>query len=50
MYAMQNVIKVKNISYQRYEELLLKKEALKKEAEQYQIKYNEIFNVLNNDT
>ena len=47
---MQSVIKVKNISYQRYEELLLKKEALKKEAEQYQIKYNEIFNVLNNDT
>lgn len=47
---MQDIIKVKNISYQRYEELLLKKEALKKEADQYQLKYNEIFNVLNNDT
>lgn len=46
---MQNIIKVKNISYQRYEELLLKKEAITKEAEQYKIKYNEIFNVLNND-
>lgn len=47
---MQNVIKVKNVSYERYEELLLKKEALKKEAENYKIQYNEIFNVLNNDT
>ena len=47
---MQNVIKVKNASYERYEELLLKKEMLKKEAEQYKIQYNEIFNVLNNDT
>lgn len=47
---MENVIKVKNISYERYGELLLKKENLKKEAEQYKIQYDEIFNVLNNDT
>lgn len=47
---MQDVIKVKNASYERYEELLLKKEALKKEAEEYQIQYNEVFNMLNNDT
>lgn len=47
---MENVIKIKNISYERYGELLLKKESLKKEAEKYQIQYNEIFNVLNNDT
>lgn len=47
---MENIIKVKNISYERYGELLLQKESLKKEAEQYQIQYNEIFNILNNDT
>ena len=47
---MQDLIKVKSLSYQRYEELLLEKEALRKEAESYQIKYNEIFNVLNTNT
>jgi len=47
---MQDVIKVKPISYQRYEELLIKKEKLLKEAEMYKIQYNEIFNALNNDT
>ena len=47
---MKDVIKVKNASYERYEELLLKKESLKKEADQYQVQYNEIFNILNNDT
>lgn len=47
---MQNIVKVKNISYQRYEELLLKKEALMKEAEEYKSQYDGIFNVLNNDT
>lgn len=47
---MQNIVKVKNISYQRYEELLLKKEALMKEAEEYKSQYDSIFNVLNNDT
>ena len=46
---MQSIVKVKNVSYQRYEELLLKKEALKKEAEQYKAQYDEIFNLLNND-
>lgn len=48
--VMQNIVKVKSASYQRYEELLLKKEALRKEAENYKILYNEIFNTLNNDT
>lgn len=47
---MKNVVKVKNISYERYGELLQKKESLKKEAEQYKIQYDEIFSVLNNDT
>ena len=46
---MKNVVKVKNISYERYGELLQKKESLKKEAEQYKIQYDEIFSVLNND-
>lgn len=47
---MQGIIKVKSASYARYEELLLKKEALKKEAEEYRFQYDKIFGSLNNET
>lgn len=46
---MNNVIKIKNASYERYEELLHKKERLKKEAKEYEIAYNSIFGALNSD-
>lgn len=46
---MQNVIKGKSTSYKRYEELLLKKEALLKEAEKYRFLYEQIFGSLNKE-
>lgn len=46
---MQNVIKIKNATYERYKELLEKKETLKKQAKEYEIAYNSIFGALNGD-
>lgn len=41
------IIKVKNASYERYEELLLRKDALKKEAQEYQEEYDRELGDLN---
>jgi len=46
---MQDVIKIKSASYKRYEELLLKKEALLKEAQVYKIAYNQVFDALSKE-
>lgn len=46
---MQDVIRIKSISYKRYEELLLKKERLLKEAKKYDFDYNQIFGTLNKE-
>lgn len=46
---MQDVIKVKSISYKRYEELLVKKDKLLKEAEKYRFSYEQIFGSLNKE-
>lgn len=46
---MDSVIKIRNASYERYEELLHKKEKLKKEAKEYEIAYNSIFGAINGD-
>lgn len=46
---MSPIIKIKNASYERYEELLLKKERLLKEAEGYRIAYESTFGVLNSE-
>lgn len=43
---MKEIVKVKNESYERYEELLIKKDSLKKEAEEYRIQYNREFGEL----
>ena len=43
---MTELIKVKNTSYILYEELLLKRENLKKEGEQFYISYLQIFGEL----
>lgn len=46
---MPQIIRIKNASYERYEELLLKKERLLKEAEGYRIAYESLFGVLNSE-
>ena len=46
---MQNIIKVKSSSYLRYEELLLKKEELKKEAVKYGFLYEQTFDALSKE-
>lgn len=46
---MQDIIKVKSSSYLRYEELLLKKEELKKEANNYGFLYEQAFDVLSKE-
>jgi len=43
---MPEIVKIKSASYKRYEELLQKKEALLKEAEQYRLNYERIFDEL----
>lgn len=43
---MQNLIKIKSASYKRYEELLYKKEALLKKAQEYRRQYEQIFDAL----
>lgn len=47
---MPQIIRIKNATYERYEELLLKKERLLKEAEGYRIAYERTFGVLNSET
>lgn len=47
---MQEIIKVRNASYERYEELLNQKEALKKEAEKYRVSYDRILGKLKRET
>jgi len=46
---MDTLIKVKSASYKRYEELLLEKEELLKEAENYRIEYERIFDSLSKE-
>lgn len=46
---MQNVVKVKSVSYKRYEELLQKRENLLKESENYRFSYEQIFGSLNKE-
>ena len=43
---MKEIIKVKNASYERYEELLIQKDTLKKEAEEYRLRFNKEFGEL----
>jgi len=40
---MQEIIKIKNASYGRYEELLLRLDSLKKEGYQLEIEYSSVF-------
>ena len=47
---MPQIIRIKNATYERYEELLLKKERLLQEAEGYRIAYESTFGVLNSET
>ena len=46
---MQDVIKVKSSSYLRYEELLLKKEELRKEAIKYGVLYEQAFDAISKE-
>ena len=47
---MTSIIRIKNASYERYEELLLKKEKILKEAEDYRLLYDSVFGSLNTAT
>lgn len=47
--AMQEIIKVKSAAHKRYEELLNKKEALMKQAQEYRIQYEQIFDALHKE-
>lgn len=49
MFVVQDLIKVKSSSYLRYEELLLKKEQLKKEAAKYGFLYEQMFDSLSKE-
>jgi len=46
---MEDIIKFKSASYKRYEELLLKKDALIKESEGYKLSYDALFESVNNE-
>lgn len=43
---MEEIIKIRNSAYERYEELLIRKDTLKKEAEEYRLRFNKEFGEL----